>query len=204
MQIPYKVLKAVSLFAPVDDVRYYLNGVLIDSTGTDVRLVATNGHVLGLYRLEQEAPAAQAILSIKDVKMLLGTVKRATEKDLPFDVEIRTEEPGGPMITVKHPNGIAVTVRPIEGTFPKYSRVLPTNASGDVAQFNPEYLDLFAQADRVLGELKRPNTPFVYVHHNGAASALVECQHDDAFVGVIMPQAIGPVHKPSEMAAGLT
>ena len=56
MQIPYKALKAISLFAPKNDIRYCLNGVLLDSTGDEVRLVATDGHCLALYRLVAEGP----------------------------------------------------------------------------------------------------------------------------------------------------
>lgn len=198
MKIPFKALKAISLFAPEDDVRYFLNGVLIDSTGTEVRLVATDGHCLALYRLQEEAPVGRAILPIEDVKDTLKVPKTISHKETPFEVEIQDTA-----VTVTHGNGFAVQrFNPIEGKFPDYLRVLPRTASGELAQFDPELLNRFAQADRVLGGLKRSDDPHVYVHYNGNGGALVECLHDKDFLGVVMPWRMTG-GAPSDLTIGL-
>jgi DNA polymerase-3 subunit beta len=198
MQIPYRALKAVSFCAPAaKDVRYFLNGVLIDSTGSEVRLVATDGHTLALYRLREKAPVGQAILPIEDVKDALKLPRTASEKEHPFEVELHDTT-----ITITHGNSTVQKATAIEGKFPDYLKVLPRTASGEPAQYNPEYLNRFAQADRILGWLKRDAAPDVYVHYNGSAGALVECQHDSDFLGVVMPMRLA-AGKPSDLTLGL-
>jgi len=39
-------LKAAAYFSARDDIRYYLNGILIESTPMQTRIVATDGHAL--------------------------------------------------------------------------------------------------------------------------------------------------------------
>ena len=198
MKIPYKALKAVLIFAPKSDVRYYLNGVLLESTGTEVRLVATDGHCLGLYRLDEKAPVGKAILPYDDVKAALSVPRTIAHKEIPFEVEIQEN-----LVTVTHGSGTVQSFRPEDGKFPDYLRVLPRTVSGEAAQFNPEYLNRFAQADRILGWLKRSDTPYVYVHYNGNEGALVECQHDASFLGVVMPQRLDRPRSPADLTLGL-
>jgi DNA polymerase-3 subunit beta len=203
MQVPYKALKAISLFAPANDVRYYLNGVLIDSTGTEVRLVATDGHTLALYRLREEAPVGRAILPIEDVKDALKVPRTVADKEHPFEVEFPTNNAVGlPIISITHDNGTVQKATAIDGKFPDYLHVLPRTASGEPAQYNPEYISRFAQADRILGGLKRGDLPNVYVHYNGNGGALVECQHDSSFLGVVMPMRLD-ARTPSDLTLGL-
>lgn len=47
-------LRAVTLFAAVKDIRYYLNGVCVHVTDTAVRLVATDGRALLVGQTEFE------------------------------------------------------------------------------------------------------------------------------------------------------
>jgi DNA polymerase-3 subunit beta len=203
MKIPYKALKATGLFAPAKDIRYYFNGVLIDSTGSEVRLIATDGHTMALYRLREEAPVGRAILPIEDVKDALKIPRTASEKEHPFEVELPTKtDAGTPIISISHGNGTIQKATAIEGAFPDYLKALPRTASGEPAQFNPEHLNRFAQADRVLGGLKRGDLPHVYVHYNGDEGALVECQHDESFLGVVMPMRVN-AGKPSDLTLGL-
>jgi DNA polymerase-3 subunit beta len=203
MKIPYKALRATALFAPEKDVRYYLNGVLIDSTGGEVRLVATDGHTMALYRLREEAPVGQAILPIEDVKDALKVPRTVADKEHPFEVELPTNNAVAlPIISIAHGNGTTQKATAIEGRFPDYLHVLPRTASGEPAQYNPEYLNRFAQADKVLGGLKRGDLPKVYVHYNGNAGALVECRHDESFLGVVMPMRVN-AGTPSDLTLGL-
>ena len=56
MNIPRNALKAVSLAMANRDVRFYLNGLLIQCSGRTVRLVATDGHRLHMIDLPQDVP----------------------------------------------------------------------------------------------------------------------------------------------------
>jgi len=205
MQIPYKALKAISLFAPKNDIRYYLNGVLIESTGTEVRLVATDGHCLALYRLDEKAPVAKVILPYEDVKAALSVPRTSIEKEIPFEVELADLNlaVGMPKVTITHGNGTVQAFRAVDGKFPNYLRVMPRTASGEPAQFNPELLNRFAQADRILGGLKKSDWPHVYFHYNGSDGALVECQHDESFLGLVMPQRPERPRSPADLTLGL-
>ena len=205
MKIPYKALKAVLIFAPKSDVRYYLEGVLLESTGTEVRLVATDGHCLALYRLDEKAPIGKVILPYDDVKAALSVPKTIADKEIPFEVELADLNlaVGRPKVTITHGNGTVQSFRTVGGKFPDYLRVLPRTVSGEPAQFNPEYLNRFAQADRILGWLKRSEEPRVYIHYNGNAAALVECKHDVSFLGVVMPEYPHRQRSPADLTSGL-
>ena len=50
--IDRNALKAVSRFAAIKDIRYYLQGVLIESTPLQTRLAATDGHTLAVHRAD--------------------------------------------------------------------------------------------------------------------------------------------------------
>ena len=50
--IDRNALKAVSRFAAVKDIRYYLQGVLIESNPLQTRLCATDGHTLAVHRAD--------------------------------------------------------------------------------------------------------------------------------------------------------
>ena len=47
-------IKAVNHLSETKDIRYYLNGILVEATKTHTTLVATDGHVMGVYKNEEE------------------------------------------------------------------------------------------------------------------------------------------------------
>ncbi|MGH8279429.1 MAG: DNA polymerase III subunit beta [Gammaproteobacteria bacterium] len=102
------------------DVRYYLNGLLIETSEGRLRVVATDGHRLALCDLEAAFPAdtskQQMILPRKGVlelQRLLGD-KEENVKVLIGSNHFRVELPGA-----------RFTSKLIDGRFPEYERVLP-------------------------------------------------------------------------------
>jgi DNA polymerase-3 subunit beta len=74
---------------------------------------------------------------------------------------------------------------PLSGKFPDYMRVIPDKTSGEVGQFDAEYIYAFAQVNKALGASK---SGLVKIDHNGgSAVALVHLSADDNFVGVLAP-----------------
>jgi DNA polymerase-3 subunit beta len=100
------------------DVRYYLNGLLLETAGTTLRAVATDGHRLALSEIvlnKTVAKEEQVIVPRKGVLELNRLLE--TEGELKVVIganHIRVEK-----------EGIRLTSKLIDGRFPDYSRVIP-------------------------------------------------------------------------------
>jgi DNA polymerase III sliding clamp (beta) subunit (PCNA family) len=174
-----ETLRALLPLAPKNDIRRYLNGVYIDFQPTKTIYVATNGAVLGLYT---EAVENECVFSVtipgdvvKQLKPKSGTAKWG---DLIFNPEANTARITNPGA------GQDFGFTPLDGKYPDYTKVIPSNTSGEVAQFDAELLSLFAQVNKALGA-KFPGR--IKIDHNGERGALVHFARDAAFTGVIMP-----------------
>ena len=100
------------------DVRYYLNGLLLEVDGSTVRSVATDGHRLALCELTVdglELARQQVIVPRKGVLELQRLIGMSGE----CTVEIGTNH-----LRVTVP-GIRLTSKLIDGRFPEYERVIP-------------------------------------------------------------------------------
>ena len=101
------------------DVRFYLNGLLLDWTGSELRAVATDGHRLALCAVAVEGVTAaplQVILPRKGVQelgRLLG------DGETPAVLRIGTNHAQVVL------GDIRFTTKLIDGKFPDYERVLP-------------------------------------------------------------------------------
>jgi DNA polymerase-3 subunit beta len=102
------------------DVRYYLNGMLLEADGKILRTVATDGHRLSYCEatLEHEAgPAQQVIVPRKGVLEL----QRLLAGDGNVELAIGTNHVRAQI------GDIRFTSKLIDGRFPEYSRVIPSN-----------------------------------------------------------------------------
>lgn len=100
------------------DVRYYLNGMLLEVAGPVVRTVATDGHRLALCELtigEADASPQQVILPRKGVLELQRLIGENGECTLEIGTNHLRVELGG----------IRLTSKLIDGRFPDYDRVIP-------------------------------------------------------------------------------
>jgi DNA polymerase-3 subunit beta len=100
------------------DVRYYLNGLLLETERKKLRAVATDGHRLALSEIELEGAATRDEQLIVPRKGVLE-LNRLLEGD--GDVEIGL---GANHIRVQL-DGIRLTSKLIDGRFPEYGRVIP-------------------------------------------------------------------------------
>ena len=179
-------LRALTVLAAKDDIRYYLNGVLIEYSPTTTRVVATNGHVMGIYNDAQENEGSGSFIIPRSA---LDLLKPANKLD---QVCITREGTGAGSISVI--GGASVNFTAVDGKFPDYVRVIPDKVTGEVAQFNPDYIADFKKAYKLLG------AKTFHIHHNGHGGAIVDFARDD-FLGIIMPLRTGAenlVYNPSQ------
>lgn len=101
------------------DVRFYLNGLLLDWTGEELRAVATDGHRLALCSTAIEGITAEPLQVIVPRKGVQELIRLLGDGDEPVVLRI-----GGNHIQILL-GGIRFTSKLIDGKFPDYQRVLP-------------------------------------------------------------------------------
>jgi len=102
------------------DVRYYLNGLLLEMDGRVIRAVATDGHRLAMAQIETSREGGTAIQVIIPRKAIVELQRLSAGTG---DVEIAI---GGNHVRIQFGN-IRFTSKLIDGRFPDYGRVIPEN-----------------------------------------------------------------------------
>ena len=108
------------------DVRYYLNGLMLEVAPNRVRAVATDGHRLAMSQCAAEVDTdtpQQVIIPRKGVQELMRLLN---DSDAPATVEFSTNH-----LRVSL-NGVRFTSKLIDGRFPDYERVLPKGGDKEV------------------------------------------------------------------------
>lgn len=109
------------------DVRYYLNGMLLESDGKRLRTVATDGHRLAYCESELDADAgelSQVIVPRKGVLELQRLLGGSSEE--PVELTVGSNH-------IRAQVGlIRFTSKLIDGRFPEYGRVIPPNPTKQV------------------------------------------------------------------------
>jgi len=122
VQIPRKelqrLLEKTHFSMAQQDVRYYLNGMLLEIEGAVLRAVATDGHRLALCETELSARAQNSQQVIVPRKGVLE-LQRVLTSDGVADVAIGTNHVRAQI------GDIRFTSKLIDGRFPEYSRVIP-------------------------------------------------------------------------------
>ena len=101
------------------DIRYYLNGLLMVVDGGELRLVATDGHRLAFASLPMQASIAkhEAIVPRKTV---LELTKLLADSDDEVRIELSTSQAAFSF------GAIELVTKLVDGKFPDYTRVIPT------------------------------------------------------------------------------
>jgi DNA polymerase III subunit beta len=104
------------------DVRYYLNGMMLEADGKQLRAVATDGHRLALCETELQAPA-------KTKQQVIVPRKGVLELQRVLGTEGHIELAIGTNHVRAQVGDIRFTSKLIDGRFPEYGRVIPANAN---------------------------------------------------------------------------
>ena len=189
-------LKAMLNLASKQDIRYYLCGVNVVYTGAMTRLIATDGHKLGIFNFtpcEGDNIGAGSLIIPREVIENLPKSKHD-----PLLVITKEDKQGYWKITAA---GIQTIFGQIEGTFPDYARVCAFTTNGEPATYNFEYLIAFLKTQK---ELKGSKTQMPEIYQNGGSAALVRLSGVDNFAGVIMPMRMDFNHTGAKVESRFT
>jgi len=164
------VLKAHLITASKKDTRFYLCGVLVDTTNR--RLVSTDGHVLLVTRFFSDIEGEIVPDFIIGRDQIVNGLKTVAKR-LPVTITIDQDA-----VTVG-----AVTGTVIDARFPDISRVIPTSISGETAHFDSELVNRVSDALILVADSSSKNKPTLF--QNGTSPAIMT-HGGDAF-GVVMP-----------------
>jgi len=127
--VPQKTLKdllsQVSFAMAVHDIRYYLNGILFVAEGSQLSLVATDGHRLAFASatLDVEVPKQEVILprkTVMELQRLLSDTQGAIEMQFANNQAKFSFD------------GMEFVTKLVEGKFPDYNRVIPKNHQNSI------------------------------------------------------------------------
>ncbi|RJY08788.1 DNA polymerase III subunit beta [Aurantiacibacter aquimixticola] len=130
-----------------EETRYYLNGIFLhvaDEDGGVLKAAATDGHRLARFTLSRPDGAQgmpDVIVPRKAVVELRKLLEEAMEGNVQIDLS-----PSKIRFTLGGEGGVVLTSKLIDGTFPDYSRVIPTG-NDKLLKVDPK--SLFAGVDRV-------------------------------------------------------
>ena len=175
VKINTKVLQAAMLCAAKNDMRYYLNGVLIDFKNK--RIAATNGHVLFVSHNAFEIKEFEQSEIIVPYTTMDFIVKQAVKLKSEF-VEIKTHADGdlNPVYAISAKDddsrffGETIEVfKPVNGKFPNIMEVLSKWENKDTKEvgFYGTYLELINKVGKVL------KCQYPHIHLGGCDGALM-------------------------------
>ena len=135
-----KLIDSTAFSMAQQDVRYYLNGMLLEVTADRLRTVATDGHRLAMADANVATGVENRVQVIVPRKGILELSRLLTEDG---DTKAKLSL-GGNHVRVEYGN-LMFTSKLIDGKFPDYERVLPKNSDKAV----------FAQREELRSALSR-------------------------------------------------
>jgi DNA polymerase-3 subunit beta len=107
-----------------EETRYYLNGIFLHVTDDELKAAATDGHRLARFTIARPDGAEgmpDVIVPRKCVAELRKLLEEALDTNVLIDLSASKVR-----FTMGGANGVVLTSKLIDGTFPDYSRVIPT------------------------------------------------------------------------------
>ena len=117
-----RLLALVQYAMAQQDIRYYLNGLLLVAKGNELRMVATDGHRLA-YAAETLAETPTPIEVILPRKTILELSRQLADNDDPLEITLTATQARFKF------GSIELVSKLIDGKFPDYERVIPQHHS---------------------------------------------------------------------------
>ena len=122
LKLPQKkfkaLLKQVDFAMAQQDIRYYLNGLLIEIKEKNINIVGTDGHRLSFTSTELNTSGQQAQVIVPR-KTIVELVKLLNDTEDPVEISFSKNQVGFKF------SDINLITKVIDGKFPDYSRVIP-------------------------------------------------------------------------------
>ena len=192
IKIKADIFAAASLFRGINDVRYYLNGLYLETGPKGARLVGCDGHQLAVARIEGDYPVSSIIIPGCLVDVVKKKVQSAQFVTLDFakgEKQYKDQENIKGMflprdITLSY-GETTTTSKELDGNYPDYRRVTPEKTDGKAAQYDPRLVIRIDKACSILG-FKH----FTGIAYNADKSGLSVI--NDHFIVVTMPIRVDP------------
>ncbi|MDH5230524.1 MAG: DNA polymerase III subunit beta [Gammaproteobacteria bacterium] len=115
-----RLIEKTQFAMAIQDVRYYLNGLLVEAENNKLRAVATDGHRLALCDVSADIQTSEKVQVIIPRKGILELSRLLEDNDEPVNVVI-----GENYFRVVFKN-VIFTTKLIDGKYPNYEGVIPT------------------------------------------------------------------------------
>jgi DNA polymerase-3 subunit beta len=178
-------LKALLHLAAKQDIRYYLNGVLVDATPEHGKLyVATDGHRIGVFHdgwKHDETRERVQIIVPRDILEQMQIFRLAA----PSGKVPATLEPASAdrwMIDTKC--GAALVFRPTDGKFPDWRHIFQKTINGKAGDYN---WHLLAGVNECVTVAFGGRNHSVKLWQNGNGVGLITMPGEPEFIGALMP-----------------
>jgi len=130
-----------------EETRYYLNGIFFHVADEDkpvLKAAATDGHRLARFTIDRPA-GAEGMPDVIVPRKAVAELRKLLEESLDASVLVDLS-PSKIRFTLGGEGGVVLTSKLIDGTFPDYSRVIPTG-NDKLLKLDPK--SFFAGVDRV-------------------------------------------------------
>ncbi len=107
-----------------EETRYYLNGIFIHVSDDELKAAATDGHRLARFTI-QRPDGSEGMPDVIVPRKCVAELRKLLEEALDANVLIDLSA-SKIRFTLGGENGVVLTSKLIDGTFPDYSRVIPT------------------------------------------------------------------------------
>lgn len=135
-----QLIESVQFSMAQQDVRYYLNGMSLETSDKQIRSVATDGHRLAMSLVDYDVeplPSKQVIIPRKGVMEISRLIEDS-------DVKVKVQL-GANHIRL-FSNSFIFTSKLVDGRFPDYNRVVPKNTDKGLVVFRDIIKGAFSRA----------------------------------------------------------
>ena len=165
-------IRHVGIAAATEDSRPVLTGVKVEITGDKFTFAAADGFRLGVYNGRLIEPLSQDVEFIIPAKALSEVSRLAGNQPDPVEFTV-TDPPSQALFRL---NNIEVVANLLQGTFPNYAQLVPTQFENRTVV----YLEEFIRATRAASIFARDGSGIVRLMINAASDAPNDAGDDAA------------------------
>lgn len=168
-------------FAAKNDIRNYLKGICLQADGNKGFAIATDGNILGVFRLHFPEPLEKSEVIIP--RDILENAKcTAAGADIVIYICPAKGYDGTQEVSVQQGAG-QWRGQSCPSRYPEWKRMIPDKVSGEPTNLSVTVYEKLCKAAKIAQGNKNP---FFILGQNGIGASIVDLQDED-FIGVVMP-----------------